>query len=246
MSPVCAVAAADGRSGTLCGMPGLEKVRSAVARRAFEARLRRLRPDRDVALVDLGTTYGGWLVPPDAVQPGWTCWSIGIGGDVSFDLGLLERGAVVRTFDPLAEEVALAERELGPLAGGRMTAQRLAIHVRDEPVRMRKHPDHAMHSMDDVSLYPRDEVVEVPGRSIPSLREEHGDLRVELLKIDVEGAEYELVPTLDLDALGVQVLMVQLHRNGGTRGALELVEHLRGAGLAYVGQRPVTKLTFVR
>jgi hypothetical protein len=72
-----------------------------------------------------------------------------------------------------------------------------------------------------------------------------GDQRIDLLKIDIEGAEYELRPTLDLRAVGVKVLSVQLHHTASVRQAKRLLEWLGGQGYVAVACRPAVKLTFV-
>ena len=75
---------------------------------------------------------------------------------------------------------------------------------------------------------------------------EFGDDHIDLLKIDVEGIEYELVPTLDLVALGVSVFAIQLHHTGTIGDAMRLIGGVRGQGFRLVAQRPAVKLTFAR
>ena len=74
--------------------------------------------------------------------------------------------------------------------------------------------------------------------------DELGDDRIDLLKLDIEGAEYEVLPTLDLRELGVKVFAVQLHHNGSVRQARALVARLREQGYEPVACRPAVKLTF--
>lgn len=52
-------------------------------------------------MLELGSSYGGWVVPGQLIRPGWTCYCVGAGGDVSFDLELIRRyGATVRAVEP--------------------------------------------------------------------------------------------------------------------------------------------------
>ena len=53
--------------------------------------------------------------------------------------------------------------------------------------------------------------LEVGGRSLTSLMEENGHHRIDLLKMDVEGAEYDVLESVDVAALGVAVLCVEFH-----------------------------------
>jgi hypothetical protein len=73
---------------------------------------------------------------------------------------------------------------------------------------------------------------------------ELGDERIDLLKVDVEGSEYGLLPTLDLPALGVKVFAVQLHHTGSVGEARELIASLASQGYDPVACRPAVKLTF--
>lgn len=42
--------------------------------------------------------YGAWTLCSDRISPGGVVFSFGIGGDVSFDNDLIERGLTVRRF----------------------------------------------------------------------------------------------------------------------------------------------------
>ena len=74
---------------------------------------------------------------------------------------------------------------------------------------------------------------------------ELGDDRIDLLKLDIEGGEYELLPALDLRALGVRIFATQLHHSGTVRQARALIAWLRESGYEPVGCRPAVKVTFL-
>jgi hypothetical protein len=105
------------------------------------------------------------------------------------------------------------------------------------------HPGSA--SVSPAGLYDTHDYTEMTGRSIASLMAEHGDERIDLLKLDIEGGEYALLPQLDLAALGIKVFSVQLHHNAGLGAARELIAHLAEQGYEAVAVRPVVKVTFV-
>src|SRR5689334_21166888 len=186
------------------------KINSAVRRRWFERRMVEQAYAACGEVADLGTSYGGWMVPLTRLQPGWTCYSIGAGGDISFDLELVRRyGMTVRCIEPVPGYVELA-RQTG--AGYRgLSVHRAALALADGPLRMQQSHVEGSDSLSAARLYDNDTWVEVPGRSIESLMAELGDQRIELLKLDVEGAEYEWLPEVDLTELGVEVLCVQMH-----------------------------------
>ena len=75
---------------------------------------------------------------------------------------------------------------------------------------------------------------------------ELGDSRIDLLKLDVEGGEYTLVPALDLDALGVKVLAIQLHYNGTVPEARAWSRRFGEQGDEPVASARWSSSTFVR
>jgi FkbM family methyltransferase len=221
------------------------KVRSATRRRIFEWRLARLRSEPGAPIVELGSAYGGWRIPEGAVGERAICYCIGAGGDTTFDLELIRRyGAIVRAVDPVQAYGAAA---VDAAAGEpRFTFRQAAVAVHDGPIRMQLHHEALSHSLSAAGLYDTDRWVEVDGCTIASLMREFGDDHIDLLKVDVEGSEYELMPTLDLVALGVRVFAIQLHHTGTVRDAMRLIEGLERQGFRLVAQRPTVKLTFAR
>jgi FkbM family methyltransferase len=221
------------------------KISSAVRRRWFEREVPRLEFAPADGLVDLGSAYGGWILPVELIDASWTCYMVGAGGDVSTDLELCRRyGALVRSFDAVPDYVRRAEVQ----AEGepRFSAHHAAIATADGPIRMQRTHDQSSNSVSAAQLYDTRDFIELPGRTLQSLMSELGDQRVELLKLDIEGSEYQVVPTLDLRALGVKVFAVQLHHTGSVRDARKLIAGLGAQGYSPVGCRPTVKLTFVR
>ena len=219
------------------------KVSNALRRRWFERQLSRLsvRPAPD--LIHLGSPYGGWIVPGGLIEASWLCYSVGAGGDIGFDLELIERyGTTVRAFDAVAGYVEDAIAQ----AGGepRFSAHHAAIATVDGPLRMQVTHDPQSRSVSSAGLYESEQFLELPGRTLPSLMAEFGDDHIDLLKLDIEGGEYELMPTIGLRDLGVKVFAVQLHHTGSVREARALIDRLREEGYEPVACRPAVKIAF--
>lgn len=220
------------------------KVRNALRRRWFEYWLARIKLGDCASLLDLGTRYGGWTIPGDVVQSCWVCYCIGCGGDISFDLELIQRyGAKVRAFDAVAEYVELASAKTA--SEPRFTARQAAVSTSDGPVFMQLTHDPQSQSVSEAGLYESNNYIELPGRTLASLAKEFGDERIDLLKLDIEGGEYEVLPTLDLRAMGVKVFAVQLHHTASVRHARKLIGWLRSAGYEPVACRRTLKFTFL-
>ncbi|HEX4467090.1 MAG TPA: FkbM family methyltransferase [Solirubrobacteraceae bacterium] len=222
------------------------KIRNAIRRRWFERRVPMLDYATAPGIVDVGTKYGGWMIPAGLIEPGWTCYCIGAGGDVSFDLELIESyGArVVRAFDAV-ESLAESAREAGAGVAG-FSAHHAAIATEDGPLRMQVTHDSQSQSVSSAGLYESDRFITLPGRTLPSLMAELGDDHVDLIKMDIEGGEYDVMPAIDLAAIGVKVFSIQLHHTGSVAQARGLIEGLAAAGYVPVACRPAVKITFVR
>jgi len=220
------------------------KVRNAVRRRVFEREMAAITVD-PYQIVHLGTAYGGWYVPNDLIDDGWMCYCVGAGHDVSFDLALIsEYGARVRAFDPFEfyESEALTAAHGDP----RFSFHCVAIATQDGPLEMVGRQDEERGNVSAVGHADdkRGSFV-LPGRTVTSLMTELGDNPVQLLKLDLEGLEYDVVPSLDLRAIGVQVFLVQLHHNRTARVARRLIDDIRRSGYRLVATKYSSKLTFV-
>jgi FkbM family methyltransferase len=221
------------------------KVRKALRRRWFERRLEHNLPRRAPGVVELGSDYGGWLVPAGLLGRSWVCYCVGAGGDISFDLELIRKfDATVRAFDPVDAYVRSSLEQAGDEP--RFSAHQAALATVDGPIRMQVTHDQQSRSVSAAHLYDTESFVELPGRTLQTLMAELGDDHVDLLKLDVEGAEYSLIPTLNLRSLGVKVFAVQLHHTGSVSDARALIRQLDEEGYEAVGCRPAVKLTFAR
>lgn len=185
------------------------------------------------------------MVPGTAIEPGWTCYCVGAGADISFDLSLIRRfDARVRCIEPVQEYLAAAVVRAHDEP--RFSAYRAAIAARDGPLRMQRTHHPGSCSLSSAGLYDTRDLIEIPGRTLSSLAAELGDDRIDLLKLDIEGGEYEVLPTIDLRAFGVKVFAVQLHHNRGVAAARGLIADLNAGCYELVGMLAPVRLTFAR
>jgi FkbM family methyltransferase len=221
------------------------KIRGGLQRRWFELRVEPRGPNAPGIVTVGNERYGGWLIPGDLVEPSWVCYSLGAGGDTSFDLDLIQRyGVTVCSVEPVPAYVQKAILDAN--GDTRFVAIEAAVTTVDGPVRMQVTHDAGSRSVSSAGLYESEVYVEYPGRTLDSLMRERGYDHIDLLKIDVEGAEYELIPTLDLRGLEVKVLALQLHHTGSVRQARQLIRSVTGQGYELVAHQPTVKLTFLR
>lgn len=200
-------------------------------------------------IIYLGTGYGGWAIPDGILGADSVCYCVGAGGDISFELGLIDRyGCAVVSFDPAAE----SEAHANAAAAGRSGYRFLRVGIWDSdgtmPMYVASDPDHM--ALSGANLQRTADTIEVPIRSLPSVMAELGHERVDLLKLSVEGLEYELVPKIDLRAMGVRIFSLEFSQLVRPLLAAELVNSLGDQGYAPVFRNPReqrrTTLTFLR
>lgn len=199
------------------------KVRNVIARTLLRSILR---PGPVDGLERLGTDYGGWWVPREVLVPGAVAYCAGAGEDISFDVALADRGLLVRTFDP-TPRAADYVRRLAP-----KNVSFYPIGWWDESTTLRfyapRNPSHVSHSA--LNLQGTEQFFEAPVEPVRKLMEELGDQRVEIIKMDIEGAETRVIPSLLQDGPLPMVLCVEFDQPQPLRQLLGLVRGLRAAG----------------
>jgi FkbM family methyltransferase len=169
-----------------------------------------------------------------------------MGGDLSLEQFLVDRGAKVRSIDPVERFVREGEESFRDYP--RFTAHLAAIARHDGKILMQPHHEDVSSSLSAAGLYVKTSkpTVVVPALALTTLMSLEGDEVVDFLKLDVEGLEYDIVPTLDLRAMGVRAFCIQVHHNRGLLAGHKIVRTVERQGLAYVAQRSSAKLTFVK
>jgi FkbM family methyltransferase len=192
----------------------------------------RLRPDTRIPVVK----EGGWWFHPDALADGSIVYSLGIGEDVDFDLILIERFACeLHAFDPTPSTVDwIAQRELPPLFHFHPWAVTGGDGILKLYPRIRR--DGSMSTI-MYTMVPEQasvgEAIEVPAMSLGTIARQLGHGRIDLLKMDIEGAEYEVLDSLlESGVKPIQLLVEFHHRFPGIGPARteEMIGKLRAAG----------------
>lgn len=173
-----------------------------------------LRRDRKLPMVRIGTEYGGWYCYRPLLTPESTAMCCGAGEDVSFDVALnAEWGMRIVCVDPTPRSIRhvasllAANRqgcqaliESGPLqyemAGFReknFTFVERAVWSKDGTLDLFAPKDPAHVSYSAVNLQHTVDKIQVRSSTVPSIIKELGLARLSLLKLDIEGAEYEVL-----------------------------------------------------
>ena len=164
-------------------------------------------PLHPVPMQRLGTDYGGWWAPSALLATAPVCLCVGAGEDISFDAALAERfGARVVTVDPTPRAIAHVDAHR---PSGNFSFVPVGIAAENDIRRFYapKNPAHVSHSM--LNLQGTGEYFDAECLSPQDLLDRAGVDRVDLVKLDIEGAEHEVVPALLEAGIRPAVLLVE-------------------------------------
>ena len=175
-------------------------------------------PDIDMESIHIGSDYGGWAIPIGFISSNSVVYSAGIGTDISFDLGLISNfGTEVHAFDPTPKSIEWLETQNLP-DGFHYYPWGLADYNGEAQFHTPKNPTHISHSMTESQVTIK-ETINVQVRTIKSIMTEFGHNRMDLLKMDIEGAEYSVLTDLLTSSLRPTLLLVEFHHRFKSIGA---------------------------
>lgn len=170
---------------------------------------RKIIPDHGLALEKIGSGYGGWTVPTNLIRPDWICYCGGVGEDIAFDLELIARfGCRVFAFDPTPRAIAHVEQQAVGVALFRFLPVGLWSEDRTLRFFAPRDPAHVSHSI--LNLQETSTYFDAKCRSLPSLMAELEHRRIDLLKVDIEGAEHEVVRSMLRQGIHPTVLCMEI------------------------------------
>ncbi|MGE3174804.1 MAG: FkbM family methyltransferase [Planctomycetota bacterium] len=173
----------------------------------------------DLPQFTAGARSGVWVVDPTHLGPDSVVYSVGVGDNIAWDLAMIARfGCLVHAFDPTPRARAWIERQplppqfaFWPLAlAGSDREVSFAEPRRDRDVNYRPLPPGSPPVHGRFSA-PAERLATIAGRL--------GHRRIDVLKLDVEGGEYEVLDDLlagDPATPEIDQLLVEFHH--GERG----------------------------
>lgn len=198
----------------------------AAKRRRFERAFRKLPVENGVRLERLGSDWGGWTIPVEELGHRPVCYCAGAGGDVSFDLELLRRyDATVRCIDPSAVFGEAAQQAAGHAPT--FAFRQAALASADGSIEMFVSSDPLSSTASSENIYRTNRRFVVEACSLTTLMADWGDDHIDLLKLDIEGSEYEVLESVSPTVLGVRVLCIEFHHTSSSSRALRILEALR-------------------
>jgi FkbM family methyltransferase len=173
---------------------------------------------------------GDWALWPEAITPASVVYSFGVGDNVAWDREMIRRfGVTMHAFDPTPGSVAWVKRQKLP--------RQFVFH------------DYGISNFDGaLNFYPprkagnthysQEQRDGTPTRGrvncLTTIMRRLGHRHLDVLKLDVEGSEFEAIPDLIDSGVSVDQLLVEIHyqfRSRSFAAGLDLIQQLKAYGM---------------
>ena len=179
----------------------------------------------------LGNEGACWCVCPDHLSSASVVYSFGVGEDISFDLELIRQFQVqLHAFDPTPRSIEWIKSQILP--------KEFVFHeygladfngcCKFLPPKNPSHISHTIVQRD--SPWP---AIELPVQRLATIMQSLGHDQIDLLKMDIEGAEYGVVRDFLSSGVHIGQLLVEFHHRWpevGIEKTKKVIRELNQAG----------------
>jgi FkbM family methyltransferase len=188
-----------------------------------------------------GNGYGGFYCCPVVLDDKSIVYSFGIGEDMSFDRDVMTRhGCEVFGFDPTPRSISWVGRQaFDPLY--RFLPVGIGAKTGEARFFSPKNPQHVSGSVVDQRNVDTTSSITVPLMTLTDIASHLGHRHVDVVKLDIEGSEYEVIDSIIESDVPVGQLLVEFHDRfvrGGRGRSKMVVARLRSAGYEVFGVSP--------
>jgi FkbM family methyltransferase len=192
-------------------------------------------------LQKIGSDYGGYFISCSGIGPHSIIYSLGLGEDISFDLGLIHRfGVSVHAFDPTPRVKTWLQSQNLPEP----------FHYQDVGIAdfdgeaafyLPAKPNFISHSIVHARQY-SEQSIRVPMIRLSTAMRRLGHMCIDILKMDIEGAEYVVLEDIVREEISINQIVVEFHHRlsgigaAKTKRVLSLLEGF-GMKIGYVCPR---------
>lgn len=186
--------------------------------------------DTRIEAVFVGSAYGGWTLRIEELESTSVVYSVGVGKDISFDVDLINRcGCIVHAFDPTPGCISwISEQELPPS---------LVFHpvglAHFDGVLQFSPPEDRSHVSYSALGASGPNAIECRVERLSTCMARLGHGSIDVLKMDIEGSEYDVIQDILNSGITPRQLLVEFHHGSHSidvRKTQEAVSALRKAG----------------
>jgi FkbM family methyltransferase len=159
----------------------------------------------------LGSSYGGWAIPDNYLNSNSIAYTVGVGEDITFDLALVkEYGCKVFAFDPTPIAVEFMKKTRLP---DELTFVPIGLGSTDGPETFFTPQVPGFHSFSRV-IDPNEgksSEISCETLTLESIITRLHHTRVDVVKMDIEGFEYDVIEQMISSRTRPQCLLIEFH-----------------------------------
>jgi FkbM family methyltransferase len=160
----------------------------------------------------LGTEYGAWPLLK-STPVGAVVFSFGVGRDISFDLTAIEKfGCIVHAFDPTPKSNEWIQSQNTP---GDFHFHPYGVAGRDGDAEFAppQNSEHVSYSATSAIKSVSRNAITVPVNRLSTLISKFSEAMPEVIKMDIEGFEYEVIRDMLTTSVRPQQFLVEFHHD---------------------------------
>ena len=195
--------------------------------------------------IDTAKLYGGnhgWVVDYSKLNSNSVVYSVGVGSNIDFDLALIEElKLAVYAFDPTPRSIEWIKKQ-----SLTKSFKFIPVGLGSNDGEMEFFPPRKESSthFSPIDRYDNLEVetIKAPVKTLKSIAQEFGHQTIDLLKMDIEGAEYDVIDNLEEQEVEINQILIEFHhmykgnRLDYTKNAIDKLRKL-GFEFFHISQR---------
>jgi FkbM family methyltransferase len=179
-----------------------------------------------------GSANCSWVIATEFIDKNSIVYSFGVGEEISFDLAIIKTfGLDVNAFDPTPRSIEWIKSQILP-ENFRLFEYGISNYDGEATFYPPINPKHISHSIIEKEQT-KDKTIKVNMKRLETIMHELGHTHIDILKMDIEGAEYSVIEDIKLSNIRPNQILIELHHrfpNIGIGKSKEAIKTLRNIG----------------
>jgi FkbM family methyltransferase len=209
-----------------------------------------IRKDFDCAYVWHGSRYGGFYICESGLSSKSIIYSFGVGEDTSFDVSLATKfGCKINAFDPTPRSIDW------------FNSSNNHVHIILRPFGISKNtglqkfylPANNRYVSGSFLRIPNvnvDNYIHVQMFSFPDITKLLGNTKIDILKMDIEGAEYQVIDSILDSGIYIDQIVCEFHDRffkGGKKMTADFVSKMKNKGYSiFAYSKTLEEVSFIK
>lgn len=186
-----------------------------------------------------GNNYGGFFINQDGLNESSVVYSIGIGEDISFDLELMGRfNCKIYAFDPTPKSITWVKKNV---KNSNFIFSPIGISKEkgEKDFYLPKNEHHVSGSIHRINSVESQKKLKLNFDTLYNVMIKNNHKRIDVLKMDIEGAEYEVIESIKNYKIEIAQILVEFHphfEKDGKKKTIDAINSLHEMGYKCFGR----------